>query len=162
MRIVKEVLLFSAEVALLICGFAISFQLAVYFDSRENNFAAIAFFGSLFLTALGFFFRRKTRKWKIEQSAARWMAKRSGRQVNSRRAKFLHVFRRSLLWFPSIGAAFVLLLDVLRMRTRVPQQLGHFRSSRSVGISVFHGAERHRLQLACWVRGVPRRTAIFL
>lgn len=85
----------------------ISFGLT-YFDSRENNFAAIAFWGSLFLTAAGFFlFRRKTRKWKVEQDAASWMANRSWRQLHPQRARYLRIVFRCLLILPSILAALV-------------------------------------------------------
>ena len=110
MRLLKRVLLFVTEVAGFILGCVISFSLAAYFDSRENNFAATAFFlGSLVLTVIGFFvFRRKTRKWKIEQDAARWMAIRSWRGLHPHRARYVRLAHRILLWLPSACAALVL------------------------------------------------------
>jgi hypothetical protein len=109
MRLLKTVLLFAVEVAVLITGFLISFTLAVYLDSRENGLAGIGFFGGLFLTAIGFvLFRRKTRNWKIEQDAVSWMASRSWRQLYPHRARRVRIVQRSLLWLPSICAALVL------------------------------------------------------
>lgn len=110
MRILKRVLLFAAEVAVLIAGFVISFTLAIFFDSRENPLAEIGFFfGGLLLTAAGFvLFRRRTRNWKIEQDAATWMASRSWRQLHPRRARLKRMLYRCMLWLPSSSAAFVL------------------------------------------------------
>ena len=108
MRLLKRVLLFATEVAVLIFGFVISFDLAVYFDSSENNFAPIAFFCSLFLTVASFLvFRQKTREWKIEQDAAMWLANRSWRQLHPRQAGLVRLAHRCLLWLPSIWAALV-------------------------------------------------------
>jgi hypothetical protein len=73
----KRVLLFAAEVAVLFFGFVFSLGLARYFDCSENNAAAaaIAFFFSLFLTVAGLLVLRcKTRRWKIKQDAASWVA----------------------------------------------------------------------------------------
>jgi hypothetical protein len=110
MRLLKRVLLFATEVLGLILGFVISFGLAHYFDSRENNFAALTlFFGTLVLTIVGLFlFRRTTRKWKTEQDAARWMAIRSWRRLHPHRARYVRIMHRILLWLPSACAALVL------------------------------------------------------
>jgi hypothetical protein len=109
MRLLKRVLLFATEVAGLILGFVISLRLAAYFDSRENDFAAIAFLGSLVLNVVAFFvFRRKTRKWKIEQDAASWMANRAWRELHPHRARYVRIAHRSLVWLPSICTALVL------------------------------------------------------
>jgi hypothetical protein len=110
MRLLKRVLIFATEVVGLILGFVISLSLAVYFDSRETKFAAIAFWGGLILTVVVFFvFRRKTRKWKIELDAASWMANRVWRELHPHRARYVRIAHRTLLWLPSTCAALVLL-----------------------------------------------------
>jgi hypothetical protein len=105
----KRVLLFVAEVGVLFLGFSFSLGLAICLDSSKNNLAAIAFFSSLFLTVVGLLlFRRKTRKWKIEQDAASWMRNRPWRQLHPHQARHIRLVHRCLLWLPSVCAALVI------------------------------------------------------
>jgi len=109
MALLKRAALLLAEAGLLFFGFAISLVAAKLLDSSENEFAVIGFFSGLLLTIVGWLtLRCKTRRWKIEQDAAQWMASRPFGKKYPRRAKFLRIAHRWLLWVPSACAAFVL------------------------------------------------------
>ena len=102
----KRVALLFAEVALFSLGTVGSLVLAGLLDSSENQFAGIGFISGLLLTVVGWLaLRRKTRRWKIEQDAVRWMASRSFEKKYPHRAKWLRIVWRWLLWVPSACAA---------------------------------------------------------
>ncbi len=109
MALLKRTVLLVGEVGLLFLGFAISLVAAKLLDSSENEFAVIGFFSGLLLTIVGWLtLRYKTRRWKIEQDAAQWMASRSFGKKYPRRAKFLRIAHRWMLWMPSACAGLVL------------------------------------------------------
>ena len=111
MRLIRRLLLFITEVAVLLFGLAISLALAIYFASGENSDAAatpILLAGSC-LTILGLFmFRRKTRGWKIEYDAAGWARTQAERRTRPIYARYKRIVQRTLLCVPSAVAAFVL------------------------------------------------------
>jgi hypothetical protein len=102
----KRILLFAAELSLLLFGIVLAFTLAVYLDSPKGQLSAVAFFGTLLASVLAFvLFRRKSRKWKIAFDAEIFLEDRNFRRLYPRRAKLARQLRRSSMWFPSLIAA---------------------------------------------------------
>lgn len=110
MRVFIKLLLFTGELAILFFGIVFSLLLGAvfYFDFTWGKLALIPSFLGLVLTiAILLLFRRKTRRWEIENEAASWVADRSYRRLHPRQARYLRFLHRCLLWLPSICAAFV-------------------------------------------------------
>jgi hypothetical protein len=109
-RQIIKLLLVVTDIAILILGLLFSLGLGLVLDSEFywGMLALIPFFLSLSLTIVIFlWFRRKARKREIENDAAIWMAGRAWGRLHPRRAEYLRMLRRNLLWFPSICAAVV-------------------------------------------------------
>jgi hypothetical protein len=120
MALLKRVALIFAEAGLLLLGFGLSVLVASLLNSSgENDFPEIGFFSGLLLTAVGWLtLHYKTRRWKIRQDAARWIANRSFAKKYPQRAEFLRIAHRWLLWVPSACAA--LALFFLPVASHVP------------------------------------------
>src|SRR6266481_4549679 len=105
-RVLKRLLLFALETTVFVIGTVLTVAVAALVDPR---FAIFAFVIGLVVTVASLIvIRRKTRRFKIQYDAANWMASRPFRQLHPIRAKYLHMLRRCLIWFPTACAAFVL------------------------------------------------------
>jgi len=105
-RVLKRLLLFALETTVFVIGTVLAVAIAALVDPR---FAIFAFVIGLVVTAASLIvIRRKTRRFKIQYDAANWTASRPFRQLHPKRAKYLHMLRRCLIWFPTACAAFVL------------------------------------------------------
>jgi len=106
MPLLKRVLLFAAELGILLVGIVVAFALAIHFDSAESQFPVIALFGTLLVSVVFFvLFRRKSQKWKIAIDAANFLKERSFRRSHPRRASLTRLLRRTLIRLPSLIAA---------------------------------------------------------
>jgi hypothetical protein len=109
MPVLKRVLLFLAELGILVVGIVVTSAILYHFQDEESPALATAFFGILVVSVLIFvLFRRKSRKWKITVDAATFLNDRAVRREHPRRAKIMRTLRRSLLWFPLLIVAFTL------------------------------------------------------
>jgi hypothetical protein len=82
-----RVLLFAAELSILVVGIASAFALVYHFQSEESQPLAVAFFGVLFISTIAFvLLRRKSRSWKIALDAANFLRWRSLRRTHPTRA----------------------------------------------------------------------------
>lgn len=109
LRLVKKALLFAGEIVFMFLGVVFSLIAGVYpgmFDARLGFLAFLVSF-SLICGAL-IWFHRKTGNWFIAADAAAWLAHRSRQQLHHGQSKYIHTALRSLLWLPSLLAAFVL------------------------------------------------------
>ena len=78
----KRILLFAAELSLLLFAIVLAFTFAVYLDSPKGQLSAVAFFGPLLAPVLAFvLFRCKGRKWKIAFDAEIFLEDRSFRRL---------------------------------------------------------------------------------
>ncbi len=110
MPLLKRVLLFAAELGILLVGIVVAFALAIHFDSAESQFPVIALFGTLLVSVVFFvLFRRKSQKWKIAIDAANFLKERSFRRSHPRRASLTRLLRRTLIRLPSLIAALTVL-----------------------------------------------------
>jgi hypothetical protein len=110
MALLKRVALIFAELGLLLLGCWLSVLVAILLNSDgENDYPEIGFFSGLLLTGVACLaLHYKTRRWRIKQDAARWMASQSFAKKYPSRARFLRIAHRWLLWVPSACAAFAL------------------------------------------------------
>jgi len=108
-RLIKKGFLLLSEFVFLFFGCLFSLALALQLSYRGHTFAPLVFILCLSLqcTAL-IWFRRKTAKWTAAADAETVLAHRCWRRLHPRRAKYVRSVRRSLVWLPSIFAAFVL------------------------------------------------------
>jgi hypothetical protein len=121
MRIANRVLLFVMELCILVFGLLLTVTLAEYFDS---SFVGVV---GLILTPTAFFVtRKKTRKWKIDCDAARWIESRQKTNRFPNRAKRMRAVQRYLLWAPSVCATFVLVFFPAASQVRYGRRLGNF------------------------------------
>ena len=110
MPLLKRVLLFAAELGILLVGIVVAFALAIHFDSAESQFPVIALVGTLLVSVVFFvLFRRKSQKWKIAIDAANFLKERSLRRSHPRRASLTRLLRRTLIRLPSLIAALTVL-----------------------------------------------------
>lgn len=107
MRFLKRNLLRLAEIGVLVFGFSFSVALAGAITSVGiyGHETITAFSGFCLTVVVLLLFRRKTRQWKTESDAAAWMAHRSWRQLHPRKARYMRMLRRWLMWLPSGCAA---------------------------------------------------------
>jgi hypothetical protein len=115
MLLLKRILLTVMEAGVLTFGvtstFALTWTWAAFVESKESipDYTILfVFFGGLALTIFAFLLlQKKTRKWKLEYDAAKWLAGRAERKLHPARAKYRRTFGRYLLWLPSACAALV-------------------------------------------------------
>jgi hypothetical protein len=84
MPILKRVLLFLAELGILVVGIVVAFAILYHFQDEDSPALATAFFRILFVSILVFvLFRRKSRKWKITLDAATFLNDRAVRREHT-------------------------------------------------------------------------------
>jgi hypothetical protein len=80
----------------------------IYLHSLGSKSGPVAFLLVFSLICAVPLFRRKTLNWTISADATAWLRHRSWRQFHPRHVKYLGIFKRSLLWFPSLCSMLVL------------------------------------------------------
>jgi hypothetical protein len=120
--ILKRVLIFAMEVCILVFGLILTVRLTEYFDS---SFLAVV--GLIVTPAVFFATRKKTREWKIEYDAAKWIEDRQKTNRSPNRAKRVRAVWRYLLWVPSACAALVLVFFPAASQLRYGHRPGNFR-----------------------------------
>ncbi len=106
MLVLRRFLLFAFETTVFVFGTVLTFVLCAVVDPRFSTVVFLTGFGVIVSSLI--LIRSKTRKFKIEHDAARWMASRSFRQRYPTRAKYLRLLQRCFLWFPTACAILVL------------------------------------------------------
>jgi hypothetical protein len=107
MRVLKRISLLALEITVLLVGTVLTVAIAAFLVDPRFEFLALV--TGLVVTAVSLIVvRRKTRRFKIEYDAANWMASRSYRKLHPTQARYLHLLRRCLIWFPTLCAVFVL------------------------------------------------------
>lgn len=143
MRTIKRVLLFAAEIGILLVGLVVSIALGAlvdHFTSFESGPALITFYCGLLLTAAAFMLLlRRHRAAKFEYDVVGWEISRTDRMLNPRRAQFKRIARRTLVWVPSAIAALVLFFYPVASHLSHPSShyLRHYRIPIPWTVTVF-------------------------
>jgi hypothetical protein len=110
LRLFKKFFLFAAEIVFLFFGFIFSTGVGVHLHFLGSKCGPVAFLLSFSLICIALiWFRRKTMNWTVSADATAWLRHRSWRRLHPRHVKYLRIFKRSLLWFPSLYSMLVLL-----------------------------------------------------
>ena len=109
MRLIKKSFLLAAELVFLFVGLVVCLSFSVYLDDMDLKFGPVVFvLGFSLVCAAWIWIRRKTEKWTTAADAEVFLAHRYWRRLHPGRAKYVRSVRRSLVWLPSIFAAFVM------------------------------------------------------
>ncbi len=109
MQLTKRILLTVMEGGFLLLLSILTIAIAAFLHSFANVSAEYGLLLSSVLPLSGLLvIQARTRKWKREYDAARWLGRQPELSLHPNRAKFLRLIRRSLLWAPSAFVSFVL------------------------------------------------------
>jgi hypothetical protein len=122
MRRLKRMLFSVMDASVVLTG---SFLTVALTELLNSNFVFICGTGLTICTLLAI--RRKTRKWKINYAAKKWLRQRSKPPVSSGYARRFRRLLQSLLWLPSLCAALVLCFSPLASHVLYSGRLIDFR-----------------------------------